>query len=300
VPPLDPVVAALAARQEGVVSRAQVLAAGMGAGAIGFRIHRGRLHAQHRGVYSVGHSRLTARARLWAAILACGGGDDAVVSHRSAGALWELIATPRVVDVTTLRRSASAKGIRVHESRTLRSDDITTVDGLAVTSPTRTLIDLADVLTPHRLERACHRAEISRLLDAAGLRRRLAELPGRRTLALEAALASLAPGPQVTRRQLEERMLALLARHELPRPLVNTTVEGYEVDFHWPTARLIVETDGAATHLTATAFEQDRERDAELTVAGYRVVRFTWRQLTERAGTVAGTLRALLGYSTSP
>jgi hypothetical protein len=205
VSPRDPVVAALAARQEAVVSRAQLLAAGMGAGAIDFRIHRGRLHPQHRGVYAVGHTGLTARG-----------------------------------------------------------------------------------------------AEISFLLDAAVLRRRLAELPGRRTLALEAALDSLSPGPQATRRQLEEGMLALLARHDLPRPLVNATVEGYEVDFYWPQARLIVETDGAATHLTATAFEQDRERDAALTVAGYRVVRFTWRQLTDRAGTVADTLRALLGYSTSP
>jgi very-short-patch-repair endonuclease len=282
------------------VSRAQLLAAGMGAGAIDFRIHRGRLHPQHRGVYAVGHTGLTARGRLWAAVLACGGPEVAVISHRSAAALWELVATPSGVDVTTLRRSASAKGICVHRSRTLEPGDITAIDGLPVTTPTRTLIDLADVLTPHRLERACHRAEISRLLDAAVLLRRLAELPGRRTLALEAALDSLSPGPQATRRQLEERMLALLARHDLPRPLVNSTVEGYEVDFYWPQARLIVETDGAATHLTATAFEQDRERDAALTVAGYRVVRFTWRQLTDRAGTVAGTLRALLGYSTSP
>lgn len=300
MPPVDPVVAKLAARQKGVVSRAQLLAIGLGSSGIDFRVRRGRLHAQHRGVYSVGHPRLTARGRLWAAILACGGREAAVISHRSAAALWELVMTPGVIDVTTLRRSASAKGIRVHESRTLLPGDISAIGGLPVTTPTRTLIDLADVLTPHRLERACHRAEISRLLDAAVLRSRLAQLPGRRTRGLEAALDTLSAGPQVTRRQLEERMLALLARHDLPRPLVNSFVEGYEVDFYWPHPRLIAETDGAATHLTATAFEQDRQRDAELTVAGYRVVRFTWRQLTERADSVAGTLHALLGYSTSP
>jgi very-short-patch-repair endonuclease len=89
-------------------------------------------------------------------------------------------------------------------------------------------------------------------------------------------------------------MLALVAQYGLPRPLVNTVVEGHEVDFYWPHARLIVETDGAATHLTPTAFEADRIRDAELTVAGYRVVRFTWRQLTERPAETARILEALL------
>jgi very-short-patch-repair endonuclease len=89
-------------------------------------------------------------------------------------------------------------------------------------------------------------------------------------------------------------MLALIARHRLPRPLVNHTVSGEQVDFHWPQARLIVQTDGAATHLTPTTFEEDRERDAELTVAGYRVVRFTWRQLTDRPAHTADTLGALL------
>jgi very-short-patch-repair endonuclease len=89
-------------------------------------------------------------------------------------------------------------------------------------------------------------------------------------------------------------MLALISRHRLPRPRVNTLVEGEEVDFHWPAARLIVETDGAATHLTPTAFEQDRERDAKLTLAGYRVIRVTWRQVTAHPDRAARTIRALL------
>jgi very-short-patch-repair endonuclease len=163
-----------------------------------------------------------------------------------------------------------------------------------LTIPTRTLIDLADVLTPQRLERACHRAEILRLLNAAVLRTQLQHLKGRRTRALAAALDSLAPGPQPTRGELEERMLALIAKHGLPRPQTNATVEGHEVDFYWPDAKLIVETDGAATHLTATAFERDRARDARLTVAGYTVIRFTWRQITERPHEVAATIGALL------
>jgi very-short-patch-repair endonuclease len=278
-----------------MISTAQLIAAGVDRGAIKWRVQRGRLHPYHRGVYSVGHTRLTARARLWAAVLACGGPEAAVVSHRSAGALWELIRAPSgPVDVVTLRESYSTKAIRVHRTASLRPDDITIIEDLPLTSPTRTLIDLADVLSPQRLERACHRAEILRVLDAAVLGQRLAQLPGRRTKALSAALESLAPGPQVTRRELEERMLALIAQFGLPRPRVNAVVEGHEVDFYWPAAKLIVETDGAATHLTATAFEHDRARDAELTVAGYRVVRFTWRQLRDRPHTMAHTLRALL------
>src|SRR4051812_13970259 len=207
--PGDPAVSAIARRQEGMVSTAQLLAAGLGPGAIKWRVRRGRLVPQHRGVYAVGHAARTRRARLWAAVLACGGPEAAAISHRSAAAVWELVAMPSGrVDVTTLRESRSTNPIRVHRTGTLQPEDVTTRHGLPLTTPTRTLIDLADVLTPHRLERACHRAEIQRLLDAAALRSRLADLPGRRTRALEAALDSLGAGPQVTRRQLEERMLA--------------------------------------------------------------------------------------------
>jgi very-short-patch-repair endonuclease len=289
------VVVQLADRQEGMVSHEQLLAAGIGRGAIDLRLLRGRLHPHHRGVYSAGHTRLTPRARLWAAILACGGPLAAVISHRSAAWLWELLPAPSgPVDVITLRRSASTKRIRVHRTRTLQAKDITQIAGLPVTAPTRTLIDLADQLTPHQLERALHRAEHLRLLDVAAIHARLTALPGRRSRALHQALATLDRGPDITRSELEERFLALLDRHNLPRPHVNATVNGHEVDFYWPTHNLIVETDGAATHLTPTAFEHDRHRDAQLTAAGYRVIRITWRQLTERADEVARLLIRLL------
>jgi len=292
--PGDPAVAALAARQEGMISTEQLLGVGLRRGAIAWRVRRGRLHPRYRGVYSVGHAKLTAKAHLWAAILACGGPEAAVLSHRSAAALWELIPMPTKVDVTTLRRSDPTDAIRVHRTRTLEPQEVTSRDGLPLTTPTRTLIDLADQLPPHRLERALHRAEILRVLDAAVLRRRLAELPGRRSRELLRALATLDAGPQPTRSELEERLLALIADHNLPRPRVNATVEGHEVDFYWPEHRLIVETDGAASHLTPTAFETDRARDARLTALGYRVIRITWRQLTEHPHEVARTIETLL------
>ena len=193
----------------------------------------------------------------------------------------------------TLRQSHSTKAIRVHRTK-LDPEDITDIDGLPLTTPTRTIIDLADQLTPHRLERVLHRAEILRLLDVAAIHARLAALPGRRSRTLLQALATLQRGPDVTRSELEERFLALITRFKLPRPRVNAMVEGHEVDFYWPTHRLIVETDGAATHLTPTAFEEDRARDAHLTALGYRVIRITWRQLTERPHEVARLIETLL------
>jgi hypothetical protein len=284
----DPVVAGLAERQEGAVSTAQLYAAGLGRGGIQWRVHRGRLHPFHRGVYAVGHPRLTWRGRLWASVLACGGPDAAVISHRSAAAVWDLLPVPAgKIDVTTLRGSRSTKTLRVHRSRTLLplNDVVRQPDGLPVTSASRTIVDLARTLSPHQLERLLHRAEHRRLLDAAAL-----PSGGK----IGAAWATLAPGPHVTRSELEEQFLSLIARYDLPRPLTNVHINAFEVDFCWPEARLIVETDGAAAHLTAQAFEADRRRDAELTLAGYRVVQFTYRRIAEEPGRVAGILRALL------
>jgi very-short-patch-repair endonuclease len=277
-----------------MISTEQLRELGIGRSGVHERVRHGRLHPYWRGVYSVGHTRLTPRARLWAAVLACGGRGAAVLGFRSAAVPWDLMPMPSgAIDVITLRRSCSRPGIRVHKTRTLEPGDVTDIDGLPLTTATRTIIDLADQLTPHRLERVLHRAEILRILDVAAIHARLAALPGRRSRTLLQALESLGSGVAVTRSELEERFLALVARYGLPRPRVNATVAGYEVDFYWPEHRLIVETDGASTHLTPTAFEQDRARDAHLTALGYRVIRVTWRQM-EEPETVARLLESLL------
>lgn len=240
----------------------------------------------------MGHERLTYRGRLWAAVLACGGTGVAVLSHRSAAAVWDLIPAPvGPVDITTLKASESTRAIRVHESRTLAPAEITTHQGLPLTTPSRTLIDLQDVLTPHRLNRTVHRAAHLRLLDTSTP----SPSPGRRSRGLQKAAAQLTTtDPQITRTELEDRFLQLVHDAKLPTPRVNVTLHGYEVDFLWPAQRLIAETDGAATHLTATAFEADRARDADLLVHGYRVVRFTWRQVAYQPRRVAATLGGLL------
>jgi hypothetical protein len=201
------------------------------------------------------------------------------------------------LDVTTLRRSASTAKLRVHEAHALdRLDDVVRQpDGLPVTSVARTLVDLAGVLTGHKLERSCHRAEVLRLLDVSDVEHLLASRRSRGARNLRAALGTLAPAaPAITRSELEERFLALAADAGLPRPEVNAMVAGHEVDFLWRDQRLVAETDGAATHLTPTAFEEDRRRDAALQVAGFRVVRFTSRQITDDSRRVLEVVCALL------
>ena len=280
---LDATVAALADEQHGVVSLGQLRAAGLGQDAVDWRARCGRLHRLHRGVFAVGHRRISARGRLWAAVLACGGPEHCLLSHRSAASLYDLMPEPAIVEVTTRRESRSMPGIRVHRGAPA---DHHTVDGLPVTSPTRTLLDLATILTEHRLERLCHRAEQLRLpIEPFESRRGARRL--RRVL-------NRLDEPQVTRSELEDRFLSLVVSAHLPTPRTNARVCGMEVDFLWPAQRLVVEVDGAATHLTRHAFERDRERDRVLTLAGFRVVRFTWRDVVRRPRTVAAQLRSLL------
>jgi very-short-patch-repair endonuclease len=279
--------AELARLQHGVVSRRQLLDLGFGRGGIDARLARGSLHPVHRGVYAVGHSRLTWRGRLWAAALA----KDAAHSHRCGAAIWDLLA-PGPIEMTTLAGARSSPGITVHRSRTLTDRHITTVDGLPVTTVARTVVDLLDVLPPDRIPALLRRADFLGILDFADV---ATSLPGRRSKGLKHAIEEIAGnGPQPTRSELEERFLTIVRRAGLPMPLVNHPLEGFIADFLWPEHALVVETDGAAGHLTQAAFEDDRRRDAALLLAGYRVVRFTYRQVSDHPEEVAVTLARLL------
>jgi very-short-patch-repair endonuclease len=270
----DLALAELARLQWGVVSLAQLQALGFGRGSVAKRVQRGRLHSLHRGVYAVGHRRLTREGAYLAAVLACG--EGAVLSHRSAGHHWGLLRSEgRLVDVSVPRARRQRAGIRLHRPRSLDAQDTTTQHGIPITTVPRTIADLPG----HHRARALAQAERLRL-DV-----------GHHT----------APDPAqaLTRSELEARFLELIEEAALPRPLVNTSLDAQdhgrlEVDFHWPEHRLIVETDGFETHGTPTAFTTDRRRDAALTAAGYRVVRFAWGDVAGDAGTVALRLRALL------
>lgn len=288
---VDQDIAELAARQHGVVARRRLLAMGLSRQAVDKRVRAGRLHRVHRGVYAVGHRRVTFEGTLFAAVLACG--EGAVVSHTSAAVLHRLRnGRQRVVHVTVPGRGgrATRRGMVIHRSA-IEPQETGTIDAIPVTSPARTVLDLADTVTRRELERTMDEADYLRL-DLSGLEPRQGR-PGYGRL--NAVLADHEPGSTLTRSELEEFLLAFCRRHGFERPVVNSSVEGHEVDFCWPKQRLIVEADGRQTHDTVGAFERDRVRDAELVVAGWRVLRITKRRLRTRPKAVERQLRALLG-----
>jgi len=282
------------------VSLSQLRALGLSASAVRSRVATGRLHRLYGSVFAVGHSRLTRDGRYMAAVLACG--ERAALSYRSCAAKRGLRPDRRsVVDVTvpTRRAGRERRGIAAHTSTTLLPHDIETVDGIRCTSVARTLLDLAEVLDTRGLERVCEQAEVLRVFDLRQVDDVLARARGRRgAKRLAEVLADLRPGTTLTRQELEERFLALCRSHDLPRPDVNAWIAlpptGAEADFMWRAQRLDVELDGRDVHMTPQAFESDRLRDQRLQVAGWRVVRFTGRQLKDDPRRVAATVRALL------
>jgi very-short-patch-repair endonuclease len=286
--------AGLAARQHGVVARCQLLELGLGRHFIGRQLERGRLHPIHRGVYAVGHAKLTREGGWMAAVLA--GGDSAVLSHRSAAALWGVRDTARrAIEITAPAHRRGRAGLSMHQAR-LPPDEVTTQRGIPVTTAARTLLDLAALLDEHHLARAAERAEALRLASPTSLADLAARYPGRPGVpAIQRLLEEDRIVETTTRSDLERRFLTLLDAERLPRPLVNEAIDGgKEPDFRWSTERLIVELDGFETHGTRAAFERDRARDRALTAAGWRVARITQRQLDDAPADLAAELRALL------
>jgi very-short-patch-repair endonuclease len=265
-------IARVAANQHGVVAKAQLAAAGIPDYSITRRVQAGRLHRLHRGVYAVGHTSLSFEGRCVAAVLALG--DRAVVSHRSAAALWGLLPSPAgFIDITLPGDGGRRKreGITIHRSLTLIAGVTTRRNGIAVTKPVRTLRDL------HRsVPQQVYRAAVRKALDLRLI-----------------SSNDLGPDPDVTRSELDRMFISLCRRHRFPQPEVNTRVGPYEVDFLWRDRRLVVETDGFRHHGSRAAFESDRGRDAFVQSRGYRVLRFTYRQVLDRTPVVAA-LRPLL------
>jgi very-short-patch-repair endonuclease len=278
----DAALARLAARQHGVVTWAQLLALGFRAGAIKYRCRIGQLHLVHRGVYAVGHRPPSPLAAAMAAVLACG--PDAALSHGSAGALWRIL--PRWPSPThvTAPRERDRPGIHVHRSP---HADTTTHYGINVTTPLRTLVDLADVFPPKQLTRALNEAQVQRRVTPAELATLLTRYPGRRT-------AQLTPGRGATRSELEDRFVRFLERHNLPLPEFNQTIAGHEVDAVYRAQHLVIKLDSRQFHTTPSAFENDRDRDADLLKAGFPTLRITDHRLKHRASKEAERLRRIV------
>lgn len=287
-------IARLATAQKGPVSRQQLREAGLDGNTIDRRSATGQLHRMYRGVYLVGHEALAPLARESAALLVCG--EGAAISHESGARIWSPTPGawdgPEVHVTVVARRLRSREGLRIHRTSEMEPADIRHKDGIAVTSPTRTLIDLAATGSRH-LERAFIEGHGQRLFRAGEVEaaiRRAGARPGVR--ALRALVEAHASG--FTRSKGEREFRALVRAARLPEPGVNAPLLGYVVDFLWPEHNLVVEFDSYGFHGHRGAFESDRRRDATLVAAGYRVIRVTWLQVRrEPLAVVANVARAL-------
>jgi very-short-patch-repair endonuclease len=315
---VEEVVNALARRQHGVVTRVQLLEAGLSAGMVRHRIESGRLLRLHQGVYRVGPLPV-AWQRESAAVLACGA--DALLSHSSALAL--LLADPdgtagldsarpgagaprrakggaddSPVDVTVGPGGRTPRGgIRMHRVRELPAGDRSERNGIPVTTPIRTLVDVAAVIGEVELERAAARLLRAGLIAPAVLERRLAGCRGRPGMPALRAVLGRSGGPALTRSEAEVAALKLIRVAGLPAPQTNAAMGPYELDFYWPRERLAVEIDGFRHHSSRPRFEGDRRKDAWLRARGITVLRLTWRQVTEEAVATAVQLGQALVHA---
>jgi very-short-patch-repair endonuclease len=290
------VAASLASQRHGVVSRIELLAAGITLGWIRRRLEDGQLQWLHRGVYVLGPV-ISREARALAATMACG--PRAVVGRWTAAAEWRILPWPSegyAPEVVVSGTRPQRPGIRVVRVSSIREDEVTRLGALPITTPARTLHDLAMVASDRDLERAYSETLALHLATTAAISEVVARYPGHRGSRRLRAL--LTPGRSLVTRSKAERLFRRLVRRaELGEPASNVEVAGAEVDFHWPESGLVVEIDGFAYHSSRPRFESDRRRDARLTAAGLRVMRVTWREMVDRPEAVIARLAASLARS---
>jgi hypothetical protein len=288
--PIDAAIVGVAARQNGIVTRRQLLDLGLSDDAIRHRLRAGRLFRVHPGVYSVGRPALTPLERANADVLACGSG--AALSHRSAMVLWGYWRHwewPLEVTVVGDRRP---KGIRVHRSTTLRRHDITWQLGIRVTTPARTIFDISPRQTDKAFKRTVNNALHSLWLTQDQLADAVARHPNLPGAKRAANLLGLPGTP--TRSGWEDDFPAFCAKHGLPAPVMGAPLYGYIVDALFVAERVIVELDSKEFHMDPIAFETDRERDAEMLAHGFVTLRVTWERIEERPEREAKRLGVIL------
>jgi predicted transcriptional regulator of viral defense system len=258
----------VAGRQHGVITSTQLHAAGLDDSAISKRVRTGRLHSLYRGVYAVGHGRLSQEGRWLAAVLAAG--DGAVLSHLAAAVHWKIWRRRwDGIDVIVPGQRRARAGITIHRCRHLHGQDTTTHQGIPITTPARTLVDLAGTLTAHQLANVIHEAAFRNRFDENKTRAAMARANGRPLATLHTALQAHASGSAGTRSALEDRFLETWTG---PEPRVNTKVHGIEVDLYWPDQALAIEIDGPG-HARPRTRAEDERRDEALKRAGLTVVR---------------------------
>jgi Transcriptional regulator, AbiEi antitoxin len=274
---IDDVIAEIAARHNGNISRRQLLELGLTSSQIDYRIKIGRLHPLFRGVYAVGRPPTDPIQWAAAAVMACG--ERAMLSHSSAMTLWGLWKRwDRPFDVT-IAGDRRLREVRIHRANNLLRRDVHTRKEIRVTSPARTLLDKAPDLRRKSLTRAVNNARLSRILtldDLADVVNRFPYHPGAPLLK---PFISVEGGP--TRSGWEDDFPAWCDRNGLPKPIMNAIVAGHEVDALFPNERVIVELDSWEFHHDQSSFESDRDRDADTLAAGHLTVRMTWARMTD-------------------
>ncbi len=292
----------LAAKQHGVVALWQLAAAGVSPDTVRAWVRAKRLVRLYQGVFAVGHDSLRREGHFLAAVLACGPG--AALSYQSAAAHRGIRdSAAAVIDVTApIRTGRYRRGLRVHSGERLQADEVEIVDAVPCTTVSRTLLDLAAVLRQRGIEAAVETSERLELFDLRSVTILLARHRGRRgTARLRGILAAFDPEVVRARSETEARFFHLCVACGIARPLVNRLVDAgdrtYEVDFHWPAARLIVETD-SPYHDTTTAHVRDPARDAALRRAGWKLIRCRWHDVVVDRAPLVATVRSALGAGT--
>jgi hypothetical protein len=279
-------IARMASRSHGVVTRRQLVAAGITRAEIEQRLAKGSLIREHRGVYRVGHRAPSTEARYMAAVKASG--DDAVLSGRAAAFLHELIrGTPPQPEVTT-RTDRHVPGVKTRRSNHIEK---TTNRGISVTSVPRTLVDIAAELSEEQLARACHEAGVRHRTTPAQVEAVLATRP--KTKGAATLRRILHGDAHVTLSGLEDRFLELLRNAGLPLPVTNRRAGGRRVDCRWPEHRLTVELDSYRYHGSRHAWEQDRQREREARARGDDFRRYTHGDVFERPRAMLAELRSV-------
>jgi very-short-patch-repair endonuclease len=272
-------VAEVAGAQRGLVRVAQLRALGIGRSAMRHRIAKGSLHVILPSVLAVGTPTLQLLAAETAALLYAG--DDAVISHESAGALWGLTSSPSFVALTVIGRNVTRQpGVRVHRVTELDIRDVRIRHGFPVTSPARTLIDCA--AGGLALDRLLNEARVLKLVKDAEIHAAMERCPGRKGTRPLRALLEAEQDSGFTRSKAERILKGIVKDSGIERPIFNTYVEGVEVDAYWPRWRVVIEVDGYQTHGHYQAFQRDRAKANQLVATGFVVLRFTWHQLTQR------------------
>jgi Transcriptional regulator, AbiEi antitoxin len=289
---VDQIIAALAARAHGVVSRVELLAAGITSKEIRQRLERGSLLKVFRGVYRVGHAAPSTEALYMAAVKPAG--EGARLSGPAAAHLLSITRGKAPTPEVTAATERLIKGVDTKRSK-LHPSECTTWNRIPCTTPARTLLDLAATLEPDALSRAVHEASVRFKTTPKQIEAVIARHPRAKNAG---TLRDIARGDLPTiLSKLERAFITFLKQHKLPPPKTNRPAGAHYVDCRWPDHHLTVELDSYAFHNTRHSWQQDRKRERDAYERGDQFRRYTWHDVTEDQRQMRAELVELLKQS---